>query len=79
MFSFPLKVDLQSKLGRKLGYIQHLVALSIVDGICSLPGYETLELKLKWPNDIYYGAKVKLGGVLVNSSVLNNVVHCIIG
>ena len=38
------------------------------DSIRARPGYEELDLRLKWPNDIYYGADTKLGGVLVSSS-----------
>ncbi|KAF9186942.1 biotin holocarboxylase synthetase [Haplosporangium sp. Z 767] len=64
-------------------FVQYLVALAVVESVCSLPGYEDLPLKLKWPNDIYAEAPledgqvqeagvspkmVKIGGVLVNSN-----------
>lgn len=63
-------------------FIQYLTALAIVRGIQSYaPGYSTLPIKLKWPNDIYAldlkaaaegktgrEAYVKIGGILVNSS-----------
>ncbi|KAG0310261.1 biotin holocarboxylase synthetase [Linnemannia gamsii] len=34
-------------------FVQYLVALAVVESVCSLPGYEDLPLRLKWPNDIY--------------------------
>jgi biotin--protein ligase len=53
-------------------YLQYIFGLSVVEAVRSLPGYEDLELRLKWPNDIYadlggtQGLK-KIGGILVNS------------
>ena len=35
-------------------FVQYLFSLSLVDSIRSRPGYEDLDLRLKWPNDIYY-------------------------
>ncbi|PVI07288.1 biotin apo-protein ligase-like protein [Periconia macrospinosa] len=57
-------------------FIQYIAALAIVRGIHSYaPGYESLPVKLKWPNDIYAqlpgspsNPLVKIGGILVNSS-----------
>ncbi|KAF9997118.1 biotin holocarboxylase synthetase [Entomortierella chlamydospora] len=34
-------------------FVQYLVALAVVEGVCSIPGYEDVPLRLKWPNDIY--------------------------
>ncbi|KAF9105887.1 biotin holocarboxylase synthetase [Mortierella sp. GBA35] len=34
-------------------FVQYLMALAVVESVCSLPGYEELPLRLKWPNDIY--------------------------
>ena len=36
-------------------------------------------MKVKWPNDIYYGNLMKLGGVLVTSSVMGPSFHLLIG
>lgn len=55
-------------------FVQYLAALAIVQGVLAYaPGYETLGVKLKWPNDVYAvppggSAPVKIGGILVNSS-----------
>lgn len=38
MFSIQLHIPLESKLGQRLALLQHVIALSIVSGICSLPG-----------------------------------------
>ncbi|KAF8926335.1 biotin holocarboxylase synthetase [Dissophora ornata] len=40
-------------------FVQYLVALAVVESVCSLPGYEELPLRLKWPNDIYAEAPLE--------------------
>lgn len=35
-------------------------------------------IQVKWPNDIYYGS-IKLGGVLVKSTILGRALHAIVG
>lgn len=59
-------------MGPKLVYLQYIFGLSVVEAVRSLPRYEDVELRLKWPNDIYVdlGAEAglkKIGGILVNS------------
>lgn len=34
---------------------------------------------MKWPNDIYYSDLMKLGGVLVNSTLLGETFYILIG
>uniref|UniRef100_A0A2C9H8A1 BPL/LPL catalytic domain-containing protein n=1 Tax=Anopheles quadriannulatus TaxID=34691 RepID=A0A2C9H8A1_ANOQN len=69
MFSLQLHIPMSSMLGQRLPIVQHLVAIAVVSAILSLPGYEKLDLGLKWPNDIYaYGAS-KLGGSIFNTQV----------
>ena len=41
--------------------------------------WQDLDLRLKWPNDIYFGDKMKLGGVLITSTIMSNMVYTIIG
>ena len=72
MTSFQLKFNLSSKQGQKASLLQHLVSLAVVTSINSIP------LSLKWPNDIYY-SKIKMGGVVVLSSVIGNVMIFNIG
>lgn len=82
-FSMVLRHPFQARHASAV-FVQYLVALAVVESVCSLPGYEELPLKLKWPNDIYAEAPleegeepapegtaprmVKVGGVLVNSN-----------
>ena len=38
-----------------------------------------VDLRVKWPNDIYYGSTLKLGGVLLKSSLYNDQCTVLIG
>ena len=64
MTSFQLQYSLNSKQGQSASLLQHLVSLAVVHSLKDL-----LELNLKWPNDIYYGPKIKMGGVVILSSI----------
>ncbi|KAK5888171.1 hypothetical protein CesoFtcFv8_016697 [Champsocephalus esox] len=79
MFTLSLQVALSSRLGQRIPFLQHLVALAVVEAVRSLPGYQDLDLRVKWPNDIYYGSLMKLGGVLVTSTVIGSTFHLLIG
>ncbi|KAI8639527.1 biotin-protein ligase [Parasitella parasitica] len=64
-------------------FIQYLIALAIVESIRTRKGYEDVPLRLKWPNDIYAdlgdeGLK-KVGGLLVNSSFVQDEFLLVIG
>lgn len=69
MFSMQLHVPLSSPLGQRITLVQHLVAVAIVHGIISLPGYNDLNIRLKWPNDIYANGSTKIGGLMINTSI----------
>ncbi|KAK3712530.1 hypothetical protein RRG08_002859 [Elysia crispata] len=79
MFTFPLSFDIDSEMGRRVPFLQHLVSTAVVHGIRTLPGCQDLNLRLKWPNDIYYGKEMKLGGVIVTSTVMGSTVYSTIG
>ena len=79
MFSVQISLDLESFLGRRPSLIQHLVALAHVDAVRSKSGYEDVDIRIKWPNDIYYGSKIKIGGVLLKSSVFKDKIIVTIG
>uniref|UniRef100_A0A2S2NYB8 Biotin--protein ligase n=2 Tax=Schizaphis graminum TaxID=13262 RepID=A0A2S2NYB8_SCHGA len=80
MFSVQLHIPFDSQLGQRLALLQHVVALSVVSAICSLPGgYNKLDLGLKWPNDIYAGGNAKIGGLVISSSASGNTAICSIG
>ncbi|CRK91616.1 CLUMA_CG005270, isoform A [Clunio marinus] len=79
MFSLQLHIPLNSPLGQRVSLIQHMIATAVVMAIRKLPGYEVLELNLKWPNDIYANSEVKIGGLIVNSIMEQNIVVCNVG
>ncbi|XP_072303087.1 biotin--protein ligase isoform X2 [Eucyclogobius newberryi] len=79
MFTVCLQVELSSRLGQRIPFLQHLVALAVVEAVRTLSGYEDLDLRVKWPNDIYHGSGLKLGGVLVTSTVLGSTFHLLVG
>ncbi|XP_066507604.1 biotin--protein ligase isoform X2 [Hoplias malabaricus] len=79
MFTLHLQVEINSSLGQRIPFLQHLAALAVVESVRSLPGYEDIDLRVKWPNDIYYSNLMKLGGVLVNSTVMGSTFHLLIG
>ena len=76
MFSLQLEASLKSGIGKRLPLLQHLISLSVVESIKSLgDGYEKMDLKLKWPNDIYAGREYKLGGVVVYTSIMGDLIQ----
>ncbi|XP_065924354.1 biotin--protein ligase isoform X2 [Magallana gigas] len=79
MFSLHVRVELENSLGRAVSYLQHITSLAVVESVRTLPGYENVDLRLKWPNDIYYSDKMKLGGVVVKSSLMGGACDAIIG
>ncbi|XP_030058075.1 biotin--protein ligase isoform X2 [Microcaecilia unicolor] len=79
LFTLHLSIPLVSQLGQRIAFIQHLMSLAVVESVRSIPGYEAVELRVKWPNDIYYGDLMKLGGVLVNSTLMGKTFHVLLG
>lgn len=52
----------------------------IIDYVCKHFNLcQDIDLRVKWPNDIYYSNLMKLGGVLVNSTVIGSTFHLLIG
>ena len=112
-FSFPLHIELDSNLGQRLPFVQHIAALAAVDAIRNIKGYEVfqinyvvgfilwilhvvkskltiknnqivhifknIDVRIKWPNDIYYGKDKKIGGILVNSSIQGRSAYAVVG
>ncbi|KAM6144440.1 biotin--protein ligase [Phoenicopterus ruber ruber] len=74
-----ITIPLHSNLGQRIPFIQHLVSLAVVESVRSIPGYEDIDLRVKWPNDIYYSDLMKLGGVLVTSTLIETTFHILIG
>ena len=78
MFTFQTAVDLRSGLGRRIPLVQSLVALSLVTAIKEFTRKD-LDIKIKWPNDIYYNGTTKIGGILVQSTMMGERFHCSVG
>eukprot|EP00096_Caligus_rogercresseyi_P016380 TRINITY_DN9021_c0_g1_i1.p1 TRINITY_DN9021_c0_g1~~TRINITY_DN9021_c0_g1_i1.p1 ORF type:complete len:182 (+),score=53.36 TRINITY_DN9021_c0_g1_i1:191-736(+) len=57
--------------------IQHIVGTAVALGLKHLRGPS--KVRLKWPNDIYYGSSLKLGGILVSSSICGDSLSVNIG
>jgi biotin---protein ligase len=53
-----------------LSVIQHVFSIAIVEAILSKQqeNKHLLDVKIKWPNDIYIKKSVKIGGILVNAN-----------
>ncbi|XP_071441754.1 biotin--protein ligase isoform X4 [Hetaerina americana] len=79
MFSLQLVLPDTSYLGRHAPLLQHIIALAVVSAINGIQGCEELDLRLKWPNDIYSGNSSKIGGVIVNSTSTKNSLVCNVG
>ncbi|KAI9823379.1 MAG: hypothetical protein M1819_001352 [Sarea resinae] len=70
--------------------VQYIAAIAIVEAIKSYDkGYEEMPVRLKWPNDVYARdpskpphekeSYVKIGGILVNSSYVNDEYLLVVG
>mmetsp|Transcript_10658 Transcript_10658/g.19709 ORF Transcript_10658/g.19709 Transcript_10658/m.19709 type:complete len:388 (+) Transcript_10658:1119-2282(+) len=58
--------------GRTIPLGQYLACLAVVEGVRSLPGFEELDINIKWPNDIYVNKTTKIGGILSQSTIKGN-------
>ncbi|XP_048202200.1 LOW QUALITY PROTEIN: biotin--protein ligase [Perognathus longimembris pacificus] len=74
-----ISIPLRSQLGQRIPFVQHLMSLAVVEAVRSVPKYQDINLRVKWPNDIYYSDLMKIGGVLVNSTLLGETFYILIG
>ncbi|XP_045396610.1 biotin--protein ligase isoform X3 [Lemur catta] len=74
-----ISIPLRSQLGQRIPFVQHLMSLAVVEAVRSIPGYQDINLRVKWPNDIYYSDLMKIGGVLVNSTLMGETFYILIG
>ena len=79
MFTMQIFLKLDSFLGRRPSLMQHLVALAHVEAVRSMSEFEDIDIRIKWPNDIYYGSSVKLGGVIAKSSITRDDLTVVVG
>lgn len=77
MFSFSLQME----DGRVVPLLQYVVSLAVTEAIqsaCQTKGYPLLDVKLKWPNDIYFQG-LKVGGVLCTSTYRSKMFNVTVG
>ena len=60
-------------------FVQYLISLAVIRAIKEFPGGADMDVAIKWPNDIYINRKIKIGGVLCQSSYQQNVFDLTIG
>ncbi|KAL5274469.1 HLCS family protein [Megaselia abdita] len=69
MFSLQIHIPMDSPLGSRIPLVQHLISVAIVKAIRGIEGLQSLDIGLKWPNDIYINGKTKIGGLIINSNI----------
>ncbi|XP_062122556.1 biotin--protein ligase isoform X1 [Drosophila sulfurigaster albostrigata] len=79
MFSTQLHIATDSPLGSRLPLIQHIIGAAIVNTLRSHPQYKVLDIALKWPNDIIANGNNKIGGLVVNTTLLGSLAIVNIG
>ncbi|CAD5215981.1 unnamed protein product [Bursaphelenchus xylophilus] len=78
MFTFDFDIPLNSELGRNIVFVQHILAVAVVEAVLELLEMPDFPLKIKWPNDIYYMRSYKMGGVLIGGSTKGGFMKCLI-
>lgn len=87
---FSLLLDLPASLSSKMVFIQYIMALAVCEAVDE---DGRLGVRIKWPNDIYAEVegvggteigsgkkgKVKLGGILVNTSYVGGKWRIVVG
>ncbi|GAB1598650.1 biotin--protein ligase-like [Argonauta hians] len=79
MFTLHVCVDVNSTLGHAPTILQHICGLAMVLSVRQIPGYEDINIEIKWSNDIVFNNCIKLGGVLVDSYVNEGQLHAFVG
>lgn len=79
MMTMSFSLPLRSLLGERLPILQHIMTVAVVHSIRSIPAFKDLDLRVKWPNDIYFGSAIKVGGVLVRTTIFRNTCVATVG
>ncbi|OQR76125.1 biotin--protein ligase-like [Tropilaelaps mercedesae] len=67
MYSVVLHFTRADAIAKRMSFLQHLAALSVVRAIQSC--YPTLAVAIKWPNDVYFKRETKIAGILSTCTV----------
>ncbi|XP_029679333.1 biotin--protein ligase [Formica exsecta] len=79
MFTLQIHIPIKSILGKQIPILQHIVAVAMVSAVRSIPEYKNINLRIKWPNDIYVGKSTKIGGLIVHTRMDGSNYVCNIG
>lgn len=79
MFTLQVYISRDSILSKQISLLQHIVAVAMVSAVRSIPEYQAINLRIKWPNDIYVGKSTKIGGLIVRTLVDSSHYICDIG
>ncbi|KAI1732506.1 biotin/lipoate a/B protein ligase family domain-containing protein [Ditylenchus destructor] len=77
VFNFNFKVPTNSELGQSIIFVEHILAVAIVDAIQALLHDEEFPVRVKWPNDVYYERNIKIAGVLIDVISKDDYLDCI--
>ncbi|OXU28555.1 hypothetical protein TSAR_010405 [Trichomalopsis sarcophagae] len=79
MFSLQIHIPFNSILGERISLIQHITSVAVVSAVRSIPDYQDIDIRIKWPNDVYTGNGSKLGGTTVTSTIQSPTIICNLG
>ncbi|KAL0275858.1 UNVERIFIED_CONTAM: hypothetical protein PYX00_003583 [Menopon gallinae] len=81
MYSLQIHLRMDSYLGSHPSVLQHAVSVAMVSSIYEMnPQFaQVFDLRLKWPNDIYIGDGVKIGGVIATCIASGGNLICNVG
>ncbi|XP_010472583.1 PREDICTED: biotin--protein ligase 1, chloroplastic isoform X1 [Camelina sativa] len=77
MYSFTLEME----DGRVVPLVQYVVSLAVteaVNHVCDKKGFPYIDVKIKWPNDLYLNG-LKVGGILCTSTYRSKKFHVSVG
>ncbi|XP_023940257.1 biotin--protein ligase isoform X2 [Bicyclus anynana] len=74
-----MSLQVWRKISPTLPLAQHAAALAAVRAVRSDPAYDQLDIRIKWPNDIYFGRDTKIGGTITTANCLGDDVIVDIG
>ncbi|XP_050672410.1 biotin--protein ligase isoform X2 [Leptidea sinapis] len=74
-----ISLQVWCKMTPTVPLVQHASALAAVRALRCHPDYHHFDIRIKWPNDIYYGRDVKLGGTVTEANCFGDDVIINIG
>ncbi|XP_019083503.1 PREDICTED: biotin--protein ligase 1, chloroplastic isoform X1 [Camelina sativa] len=77
MYSFTLEME----DGRVVPLVQYVVSLAVTEAVkdvCDKKGLSYIDVKIKWPNDLYLNG-LKVGGILCTSTYRSKKFHVSVG